>query len=49
MPRLQRDVDSAEVGPGVYQVAVFHDDTCPWLAAFERAGGYGVRFAHPTD
>lgn len=48
-PDCNADVDSAEVGPGVYQVAVFHDDTCPWLAAFERAGGYGVRFAHPTD
>jgi hypothetical protein len=43
-PDCNADVDSIEVGPGVHQVFVYHDETCPWFAAFQRTGGYGVRF-----
>jgi hypothetical protein len=43
-PDCNAAVGSVEVGPGVHQVFVFHDETCPWLAALERGGGYGVRF-----
>ena len=43
-PDCNADLDSVEVEPGIYQVFVFHDDTCPWFAAFKRDGGFGVRF-----
>lgn len=43
-PDCAADVDGIEVEPGVYQVAVFHDDTCPWFTAFQRDGGFGLRF-----
>ena len=43
-PDCAADVESYEVGPGVYQVAVYHHECCPWWSAFKRRGGFGVRF-----
>ncbi|MCV7150527.1 hypothetical protein [Mycolicibacterium pyrenivorans] len=43
-PDCGSEVESIQVEPGVYEVLVRHDDSCPWLAAFERDGGWGVRF-----
>ena len=43
-PDCGSDVEPIEVAPGVHQVFVFHDECCPWFAAFEKAGGYGIRF-----
>jgi len=50
-PDCDSDVVVVKVGARHYEGEVRHDDTCPWLAAFERAGGYGVRFGyhHPTE
>jgi hypothetical protein len=31
-PDCAATVDGFEVEPGHYQVAVFHDSTCPWYA-----------------
>jgi hypothetical protein len=42
-------VDVIEVAPGVRQVVIRHDPTCPWLAEFERDGGRNVWFTNPED
>jgi hypothetical protein len=48
-PDGDADVTVVKVAARVYRGEVRHDASCPWFAAFERAGGYGIRFAHPTD
>jgi hypothetical protein len=45
-PDCDADVDGFEAEPGVYSVAVMHDDTCPWFAAFQRSGGPSIRFGY---
>jgi hypothetical protein len=45
-PDCDSNVTITEVAPNVYQGAVAHDDSCPWYAAFRRAGGVGVRLGH---
>jgi hypothetical protein len=48
-PDCDSETTVVKVAPREYQSEVRHDATCVWLRAFERADGYGVRFAHPTD
>jgi hypothetical protein len=48
-PDCDSDVAITEVAPDVYQGTVEHDDSCPWFAAFKRAGGLGIRFGHTPD
>jgi|1185.fasta_scaffold1377328_2 hypothetical protein len=43
-PDCNADVTMTEVAPNVYSGTVVHADTCPWLAAFRRHGGLGMRF-----
>jgi hypothetical protein len=47
-PDCNSDVTITKVGHRHYSGEVRHDDTCPWYADFERAGGLGIRLGH-TD
>lgn len=44
-PDCDSDVAVSDCG----HIEVRHDDTCPWLAALEAAGGIGVRFGRHDD
>jgi hypothetical protein len=42
-PDCDSTVEVEQLSQRVYNAVVRHDDTCPWLADFERRGGYGIR------
>jgi hypothetical protein len=42
-PDCTADVVVTEVAPKVFRGDVYHDESCPWLAKFQRDGGLGVR------
>ena len=48
-PDCNSEVAVAKTGPRRYEGAVFHDSSCPWFRAFERRGGYAIRFGHGND
>jgi hypothetical protein len=43
-PDCDSEVTVVKVGARHYESQVRHDSSCPWLRAFEKAGGYGMRF-----
>ena len=43
-PDCDSEVSVTQVASRSYHGEVRHDDTCPWYAAFQRAGGHGIRF-----
>lgn len=48
-PDCNSTVTITEVTDRVYNSTVEHDTSCPWLAAYTRAGGVGVRFIRGED
>jgi hypothetical protein len=42
-PDCDSEVSFVRLAKRVYRAEVQHDDSCPWLSAFERDGGLGVR------
>jgi hypothetical protein len=45
-PDCDSEVTVVKVAARHFEGQVRHDDTCPWLTAFEQAGGYRVRFGY---
>ncbi|MBJ7340636.1 hypothetical protein [Mycolicibacterium sp.] len=48
-PDCGSEVEIERVAGRIYNATVRHDDTCPWLTAFQRDGGLGVRFVRRDD
>ncbi|WP_273734172.1 hypothetical protein [Mycolicibacterium septicum] len=43
-PDCNSEVTIVRLTTRVYRAEVRHDDSCPWFAAFQRGGDFGVRY-----
>lgn len=48
-PDCNSETTVVKVAPRHFQGVIRHDDSCPWLAAFENAGGLRIRLGYETN
>jgi hypothetical protein len=48
-PDCNSTVTVTQVTHRIYNSTVEHDASCPWIVAFERAGGFAFRFTRRED